>query len=354
MRYVRMSVAVALAGLSCLVAYAEDAAEPNTPTTQPAVPSKELGAPAGALQIAQWVKGTKVEFKPGGDGHIYVVEFWATWCGPCKASIPHLTELQKKYGDKVTFIGVSGEELDTVKKFVDEMAGKMAYTVAVDDDGKTSAAYMDAYAENGIPHAFIVDGKGRVIWHDHPMADDFGTTLDQVVAGKFDLADAQKMAKQHHELEQHREEALPKVMEYVDLVGNEDVDHAKAADAGAAVFTLLKDDAEMLDKVAWHLLTDENVAYRDMDLVLKLIKRANELTEGKNASVLDTYAYALSASSKFKEAIEMEKKAIALETNAEQLESYRQRLAEYEQKATEGGGATSRPTTSRPTSRPSE
>ena len=66
-------------------------------------------------------------------GKNYVVEFWATWCGPCKASIPHLTELQKK-NPSVTFIGVSVWEpdQDKVKPFVEEMGDKMAYRVAID------------------------------------------------------------------------------------------------------------------------------------------------------------------------------------------------------------------------------
>jgi thiol-disulfide isomerase/thioredoxin len=57
------------------------------------------------LKVAKWIKGKPVQrFEPG---KVYVVEFWATWCGPCRRSIPHLTELAKKFKGKVTFIGVS-------------------------------------------------------------------------------------------------------------------------------------------------------------------------------------------------------------------------------------------------------
>ena len=79
-----------------------------------------LGDPAPPLTVSKFVKGTKVDkFEPG---KIYVVEFWATWCGPCKVSIPHLTELQEKQKD-VTFIGVSVWENDPelVEPFVQEM-----------------------------------------------------------------------------------------------------------------------------------------------------------------------------------------------------------------------------------------
>ena len=68
----------------------------------------KLGDPAAPLSIKEWVKGKPVDVKDGKN--IYVVEFWATWCGPCRTSIPHLTELQKKFKDKgVVFVGVSDE-----------------------------------------------------------------------------------------------------------------------------------------------------------------------------------------------------------------------------------------------------
>jgi thiol-disulfide isomerase/thioredoxin len=154
--------------------------------------SAELGDPAAPLQIAEWVKGKPVDLAGGKGKKIFVVEFWATWCGPCRASIPHLTELQKKFKDKdVVFIGVSDEDVPTVKKFVEKMGDKMDYTVAVDTDRKTSKGYMTAYGQGGIPTAFIVDKEGRMVWFGHPMGD-LEKSLEQVVAGKFDLEKAKQ------------------------------------------------------------------------------------------------------------------------------------------------------------------
>ena len=53
-----------------------------------------LGDPAAPLTIKDWVKGKPANVRDGKA--VYVVEFWATWCGPCRVSIPHLTELQKR------------------------------------------------------------------------------------------------------------------------------------------------------------------------------------------------------------------------------------------------------------------
>src|SRR5947199_9364455 len=91
-----------------------------------------IGDPAPKLEVKEFVKGEPV--KSLEKGKVYVVEFWATWCGPCRATIPHLTELQKKHKD-VTFIGVSIYESDpkAVKPFVEEMNDKMDYRVAMDD-----------------------------------------------------------------------------------------------------------------------------------------------------------------------------------------------------------------------------
>src|SRR5947207_870817 len=67
-------------------------------------PKLKVGDAPPKLQPGKWLQGEAVtEFK---SDKVYVVEFWATWCGPCKESIPHLNELQKKYKDKgVVMIG---------------------------------------------------------------------------------------------------------------------------------------------------------------------------------------------------------------------------------------------------------
>jgi thiol-disulfide isomerase/thioredoxin len=168
----------------------------------------ELGEPAAPLDIAEWVKGDAVDLAAVKGKKIVVVEFWATWCGPCRTSIPHLTELQKKFKDRgVIFVGVSDETPSKVRPFVDNMGDQMDYTVAVDRNRKTSAGYMGAYGVNGIPHAFIVDKEGRVAWHGHPMAA-MDKVLDRLAANTFDLTVEKKRDGAQRKLEDYFERAV--------------------------------------------------------------------------------------------------------------------------------------------------
>ena len=88
------------------------------------LPELFIGSKAPELQIAKFVKGDSVDgFEKD---QVYVVEFWATWCGPCIAAFPHLSELQAEHGEKVQFIGVNvwegvedqAERIEKVEGFV--------------------------------------------------------------------------------------------------------------------------------------------------------------------------------------------------------------------------------------------
>ena len=195
----------------------------------------ELGDPAAPLQITEWVKGGPVDLAAGKGKQIYVVEFWATWCPPCRASIPHLTGLQKKFKD-VVFVGISDEEVPVVKKFAAQMGDKMAYTVAVDKNGQTGKAYMEAYGIKGIPHAFIVDKAGCIVWNGHPM-EGLATALTDVVADKFDLAREKKRAA-----------ARAKLQDFYELAGS----GAEDAELKAAATEL-----EALDKAVGGIVPGE-------------------------------------------------------------------------------------------------
>lgn len=181
------AAAVALLAGSVMAQSKESAPVKPTPVVDPA-PKKpasaggaekitlKVGDAAPAIVVDKWVKGKEV--KSFEKGKIYVVEFWATWCGPCIQSIPHLTELARANKD-VTFIAVAASEqmekdgkdkrLDKLKAFVTKQGSAMDYTVAFDPDRKMGTPWLKASGQTGIPASFIVDGEGKIAWIGHPM-----------------------------------------------------------------------------------------------------------------------------------------------------------------------------------------
>jgi len=162
--------------------------------------SLEIGSPAPALDIEHWVQN--------GDGKyskvtsfqrdkVYVVEFWATWCGPCVQSMPHLAALQTKYADKgLQIVSISNESLEDVKAFLDnsiqDLDGKevsvaevtKTYCLTTDPDGSCDKDYMLAAKRDGIPCAFLVGKDSKIEWIGHPM--EMEPVLDAILEGKWD------------------------------------------------------------------------------------------------------------------------------------------------------------------------
>jgi thiol-disulfide isomerase/thioredoxin len=260
----------------------------------------DLGDKAPALAVSEWIKGKPVDVTTADGKNVYVVEFWATWCAPCLQSIPHLTEMQKEFKAKnVTFIGISKEERNTVKPFVDKMGNKMDYNVALDKDGATYKAYMEAFGIQGIPYAFIVDQNGRIVWHDHPMAS-FDKALEEVITGKFDLATARKKKLVVTQIQEYLESATSR--------GNPE----KLAQLGQQIIQAGRDNPMAMNDLAWQILTARQIVQRDLKLALQAAEAANKATNGEDPSTLDTYALALFENGRKLEAVKTQTRAVEL------------------------------------------
>jgi thiol-disulfide isomerase/thioredoxin len=180
-----------------------------------------IGSIAPSLNVEHWPNASWTPVTQFEPGQVYVVEFWATWCGPCLLSMPHLAELQSEYADQgVRIVSITQEDLETVAKFLDKPVNPAilkrhaadeddsdsehaddeettpptyseltsAYSLTADPDGSTYRDYMKAAKQNGIPCAFIVGRDGHVEWIGHPMAMD--QPLASVVAGDWDRVEA--------------------------------------------------------------------------------------------------------------------------------------------------------------------
>jgi thiol-disulfide isomerase/thioredoxin len=153
------------------------------------IPSVNIGDQAPLLQLKTWLKGTPIQkFEKG---KTYVLEFWATWCRPCRAAMPYLSELARKYKDRAIFIGVDVLEtkkttLNQIKTFVTNMGQQMDYQVAIADNDYMEKNWLFAAGEMGIPSTFIVDGEGKLAWIGHPC-DNLEDALSKIIINDWDI-----------------------------------------------------------------------------------------------------------------------------------------------------------------------
>jgi len=152
-----------------------------------------ISDPAPSMRVSEWIKGTPVQqFEKG---KVYVIEFWATWCKPCLAAMPHLSDLAHEYKDNVTVIAIDIYEsklkpkksAKQVKAFVDSMGSKMDFNVAIEDSNFTVADWIEATGEqnSGIPRTFVIDENGRLTWIGHPL--ELEQVLHKIVNGTWNI-----------------------------------------------------------------------------------------------------------------------------------------------------------------------
>ena len=115
------------------------------------------GKAAPEFAVEKWLTE-----QPKTEGKVVLVDFWATWCGPCRKLIPELNELQKTFKDDLVVIGVSDEPAQTVQAFLN--AQSVEYAMAVDTQGRMKKQL----GVQGIPHVMVISSDGVVRWQGFP------------------------------------------------------------------------------------------------------------------------------------------------------------------------------------------
>ena len=323
-----------------------------------------IGSDAPLLDIEHWVQdgegkfGKVTKFKKD---NVYVVEFWATWCGPCVASMPHIVEMQSKYADKgVQIISISDEPLDTVQEFLDRDVPRSkepktfreltkSYSLTTDPDGSSNESYMQAAKQNGIGHPMELDAA-----------------LDAVVEGTWDRAKFAEEFKESQEMQSLMQdvqiqvggllrkkkmpEALAKMDEFIEKVKKPEIklqfsmmklnlhqiagsDDKEVASTFESIFKLAEANPMMSNQVAWMAweMSDNGQlnSKETLKAALVLARAAAEKQEGNSkAATLDTVSHLEYSLGNLDAALKLQQQAMELadDDQKESLKEFLQKL----------------------------
>jgi len=261
--------AVIIGLLVSVTAFGQDAPDPN------------IGKTAPPLKVKAWATGKTIADADLA-GKPYVLEFWATWCPPCRRSIPHLNQLSQQvepFG--VPVIGLSDEAAGTVKPFVAKMG--MSYFVGVNDGTKLT--------HDGIPFAAVVGPDKKIVWAGHPMSPEFEENVFKVtmehgkeLASAVVAARAGDLGKAHAELGKSKAPAAKQALTVIAANLKARLAHAGTLE-GLEKYSVLNHTASAYDGVPGADAIGATLAKLEADPEIKKAVTEQHVMEALEASI---------------------------------------------------------------------
>lgn len=310
-----------------------------------------VGDAAPALRVSEWLRGEPVSHFERG--RVYVIEVWATWCGPCIYAMPHLSEVQRQYRDKgvmVIAVNVMDEDVGAARALIKRLGANVDNCVAIDTNttgekaGATAKAWLGANRE--IPRCMIVDRDTKIAWIGHPMRVD--GPLHAICAGTYDAAKQSLIDETFEELNcqlglAKRNKQWNRVLALLDQMHAADpfsaplnhttriqafLEEGDYDSAQRFVQQVLADssDARLMGQLVGQLLSGPDKSKLDIDFMLETARKASGNGDSDDPVALSALARAFEVKGDDAAAIEVWKKMLELDDPVIDKDTVRTRI----------------------------
>jgi thiol-disulfide isomerase/thioredoxin len=272
------------------------------------------------LEETQWIKGRAPVF----ENSVTILELWRSSCSNCREQIPHLTELQKAYNNRISIVAITSEPIDVTTQFLKEHGDEISYTL-----GHVSKETMAKLNQDvpGVPYCFIIDKNGVVIWKGHPRL--LENVLESILDGSINAEIMKKI--------EPLENALNEISETNDLAAiTQAAKNLLAVDPGNILAletviniakynkdkVLIKEvfdrapmsglSATKADEIAGMLVYGSDQESNFPDTAIRYSEYSLS-KEPKNSKYLNTYARVLFCRGELEKAVVNQKKAVKLD-----------------------------------------
>lgn len=323
---------------------------------------KGVGAAPPKLVDVEWLRGKPV--KQFRRGTTYVLYFWATDARNCARTVPMLEELRDTHAkQRVALLGINiwaRSGTMPAEDFLEKREGFMDFPIARDRLGKTAKVWSKLVGLPSVPRVVIINRLGVIAWSGHPF-DGVDVALDAILARDEEaLAELVAARSEVHDKAKELRETITKSWKYKwwhkvpdqinELIALDeqfygtwagskyqalvfDGKHEEAASYGRQIMDeRLVTCESVLNKLAWFIVDpdgDFEDADRDVELALRTARFANELSGGRDSTILDTLARAHHLSGDVDQALSFQQLAVDESFSSEQRKALEKTLEEY-------------------------